>query len=176
MIFLILLLGCNRTGISGDHDIFRPDWSGIDTAKIDFKFGDRIRLNLQDEYIDAVVLDFSQDETGLWIGFCFINDGKLFGRQIPSGLLNRECVDLFDIVYVKQEFLTTETIVDNLHIDINAIRIGAISTMNNYSDLISAFNYGLEQREKEPTPCNKGLASPNSIRERYFEIEMINKN
>jgi hypothetical protein len=176
LISLIILLGCNLTGTSGDNDIFRPDWSGIDTARIDFKFGDIVRLNLQEEYVDAVVLDFSQDETGIWIGFCFLYNGKLFGRQIPSGFLNRECVDLLDIVYVQQDFLTTEMIIDNLQPDINTIRLGAITAANNYSDLINAFNYGLEQRKKEPTPCDKGLTSPNSVRERYFEIVMIKKN
>ena len=151
----------------------QPDWKGIDIDNLPIKFGQILKFEKDSITINAIVLDFDKDDRGIWIGLCCINNHKLFGRQIPSGLINRKRLDLLDLAYLNIDGLEQYQVVDNLIIDKNKVGIGSISPVSDFVELKRTFDNGIEQRKKEQVPYNKGLTDLNPVRECYFEIEKI---
>lgn len=174
LILSLFLLGCSQN--IGSNDFFRPDWTGIDTAKMELKVGQVIKFEIDSQQVSAIVLDFDSDEGGVWYGMCLLNNNNLFGRQIPSGLMGADCVDLLDMTYLNHNDMEQYETVGYLNIDIKKVGIGSISPVSNYSEIFSSFTFGLKQRKKKQTPCGEGLADVNAVRECYFDIEKIVKN
>jgi hypothetical protein len=174
--FGLLMFGCNNQTVKTAEKVpvdMQPDWKGIDIDKLPVKFGQILKFEKDSIIINAVVIDFNKDEGGIWVGLCFINNNKLFGRQIPSGLINTKCLDLLDLTYLNIKGLEQYQIVDNLMIAKHKIGIGSMSPATDLNGLRQTFEYGIEQRKKEQTPYNKGLTDLNPVRECYFEIEKI---
>lgn len=153
----------------------QPDWTGIDTNSFPVKFGQILTFEFNSSVTKAIVLDFDKDKAGLWIGFCFISDNKLFGRQIPSGLLNTTCLDLFDLTYLKSDAIRNYQISDTLDINKQHVGIGAIYAVTDLNGLLEIYRQGIEKRKKLQTPCLQGKTDLNPVRECYFEIEKIIK-
>jgi len=174
--FGLLMFGCNSQTVKTVEQVpvdMLPDWKGIDTDKLPVKFGQILKFEKDSNIINAIVLDFDKDEGGIWIGLCLINENRLFGRQIPSGLINTKCLDLLDLTYLSLEGLGQYQVVANLTIDKYKVGIGSISPVSDFDGLKGTFDYGIEQRKKEQTPYNKGLTDLNPVRECYFEIGKI---
>lgn len=175
-VFGLLFFGCNTQIVDNDEQIpieMQPDWKGFEIHKLPVKFGQILQFKIDSIIINAVVIDFDKDEGGIWIGLCFINNNKLFGRQIPNGLINTKCLDLLDLAYLNINGLEEYQIVDNLKIDKNKVGIGSSSPVSDLLALKRTFDYGIEQRKKEQVPYNKGLTDLNPVRECYFEIVKI---
>jgi len=151
----------------------QPNWTGIDIDKIPVRFGQALKFKNDSLDLTAVILDFDEDEGGKWVGLCFIDRDKLFGRQIPKGMINTTCLDLLDLTYIQIDGLHDFEIVETLNLNKNKIGIGSISTAKNLTELARDFNDGIEQRKKEQTPCNKGLTNFNPVRECYYDIGKI---
>lgn len=154
-------------------EMMQPDWTGIGIERLPVKFGQIIKINTDSVGLSAVVLDFDHDEGGHWIGVCFIDQNRLFGRQIPSGMINTKCLDLLDLTYIQIDALTDYEVLETIEVDRTQVGIGSISPVTNVSEILWDFEWGMEQRGKEQTPCDKGLLDLNPVRECFFDIEKI---
>lgn len=173
---VLLITSCSNRNSTGSDSIpimFRPDWTNVDIESIPVKFGQVLKLKNDSIPMNAIVIDFNEDEGGIWIGLCFIYNKRLFGRQITNGLSDSGCLDLLDLAYIQRKELHDFTVLETLELDKSKIGIGAIAPVANLSELKQYFQYGIEKRKKKRTPCDEGLTDLNPVRERYFEIEKI---
>lgn len=151
----------------------QPNWTGIDIESFPVKFGQILKFNSDSVEMTAVVLDFNEDEGGQWIGVSFIDQNRLFGRQIPSGMINKNCLDLLDLTYIHRDALIDFEVLETIAVNKTKVGIGSQSPASNFSKIKRDFDKGIEQRKKEQTPCDKGLTELNPVRECYFDIEKI---
>ena len=169
-----LVLSCNNKNLNNSiPENMQPDWTGISLDNIPVKFGQILQFNQDSIKLTAIVLDFDEDEDGKWIGLCFLDNNRLFGRQIPSGLINTTCLDLLDFSYLQIDGLKNFNVIQTVSINKEKIGVGAISPVRNLTELERDFKHGIAQRKKEQTPCDQGLTDLNPVRECYFEIEKI---
>jgi hypothetical protein len=174
--FGLLISSCNNmTSNSSESipEIMQLNWTGLEIESFPLKFGQILDFVNETTEIKAVVLDFSEDEGGQWIGASFIDQNRLFGRQIPSGMISTRCLDLLDLTYIKMDALIDYEVVEIIAVNKSKVGIGAQSTATNFSEIKRDFDWGIEQRKKEQTPCDKGLTDLNPVRECYFDIERI---
>lgn len=168
-------LSCNSNENSiNTPDFFQPNWQEINLSEFRFKFGDKIQFEVEGQTRKGVIVDFSEDEGGKWIGICFINKENLFGRQIPSGFSNN-CVDLLDISYLNEKGFDEIEIVGKYEIDKKKIGIGSKSPTSNKEELERDYQKGIEQRIKEQTKCGESIKMLNPVNECYFQINNILK-
>ena len=194
LIIIGFLISVLLTSCSSDKnaDILKADWSGIDLTGTDYKVGDYVYLKDSNYFTSELILDFAKDSAGIWIGICFTNykdtikpdlnslkNFKLFGRQIPSGLVNTTCIDCFDLAYLNESGLKSDTskvgLIGNVVYDKELVRVGAVSPSYDLKGLINFYNIGISQRQKTPDDCKESKFKPGAITERYFDFEMINK-
>ncbi len=154
-------------------EMMQPNWTGLEIESFPVKFGQILKFNGDSAEMTAIVLDFSKDEGGQWIGVCFIDQNRLFGRQIPNGLINKKCLDLLDLTYIQRDGLIDFEVLETITVNKTKIGIGSQSPASSFSEIKRDFDRGIEQRKKEQTPCDKGLTDLNPVRECYFEIEKI---
>jgi hypothetical protein len=192
LIIFGLLISVLLTSCFSDKnaDILKADWSGIDLTGMDYKVGDYVYFKDSNYFYSGLILDFDKDSAGIWIGICFTNykdtikpdlnslkNFKLFGRQIPSGLVNTTCIDCFDLAYLNESGLKSDTskvgLIGNIAYDNEKVRIGAISPSYDLPGLINYYNIGISQRQKKPDDCEKSKFKVGAITERYFDSEMI---
>jgi len=172
----LLISGCyNMTSNSTESipEMMQPNWTGIDIENLPVKFGQIIKFDNDSLTLNAIVLDFSEDEGGQWIGICFIDSNRLFGRQIPNGMINTTCLDLLDLTYIQKDSLLDYEIVETVRVNKTKIGIGSQSTATNFDEIKRDFNWGIEQRKKEQTPCDEEITALNPVRECYFDLEKI---
>ncbi len=139
------------------------------------QFGQLIKFEIDNQEVKAIVLDFDQDDEGIWYGMCFLNQNKLFGRQIPSGLINTTCVDLLDLTYLHNKALKSYEVVEQYDIDTIQVGIGSLTPVKDHIELLRDYKAGLEQRNKVQTPCNEDISGLNPVRECYFELKKVLK-
>ena len=183
-----LVISCKS---NSSPDIRRPNWQGIKTSGLVFDIGDLISIRDSNFYYAAILLDLDSDSAGIWYGFCLTNfrdtiklDLKtldslyLFGRQIPSGLINTQCIDSYDLTYVNENGLKLERDKFSLieHINYNPLKIfiGSDSPTMELSGLVRDYQRGIEQRKKEPDDCKTSISKLDAVRERFFPFSMIN--
>ncbi|MCB9262462.1 MAG: hypothetical protein H6607_08825 [Flavobacteriales bacterium] len=154
-------------------EMMQPNWTGLDIDSFPVKFGQILKFNNDSAEITAIVLDFSEDEGGQWVGVTFIDQNRLFGRQIPSGLINTKCLDLLDVTYIQRDGLIDFEVLETITVNKRKVGIGSQSPATNYLEIKRDFERGIEQRKKEQTPCDKGLTDLNPVRECYFDIKTI---
>jgi hypothetical protein len=173
----LLISSCSNmttTSTESIPEMMQPNWTGLDIDSFPVKFGQILKFDNDSAEIKAIVLDFSEDEGGQWIGVTFIDQNRLFGRQIPSGLINTKCLDLLDLTYIQRDALIDFEVLETIAVNKTKVGIGSQSPATNFSEIIRDFDWGIQQRKKEQTPCDKGLTDLNPVRERYFDIEKIN--
>jgi len=176
LILGLLISSCsNMTTTSSESipEMMQPNWTGLDIESFPVKFGQILKFEYDSAEIWCIVLDFSEDEGGQWIGVCFIDENRLFGRQIPSGMINTKCLDLLDLTYIKREVLNEFEVLETLTVNISKVGIGSQSPATTLSEIKRDFDWGIEQRKKKQTPCDKGLTDLNPVRECYFSIKKI---
>lgn len=154
-------------------EMMQPNWRGLNIDSFAVKFGQILQFDSDSAKITAIVLDFGEDDGWQWIGVSFIDQNGLFGRQIPSGLINTKCIDLLDLTYVRKDALPDYEVVEIISVNKTKVGIGSRSTATTLSEIKRDFDRGIEQRKKEQTPCDKGLTDLNPVRECYFDIEKI---
>jgi hypothetical protein len=171
-------------------DLFRPSWQGIKTSDLVFSMGDLISIKDSNFYYAAILLDVDSDSSGIWYGLCFTdfkNSFKpdlrssdslfLFGRQIPHGLINTQCIDCYDLSYINENGLMKNKANFSLigHINYNPLKIniGSESATMELTRLISDYRWGIERRLMKPDDCKTGIFKLNAVRERFFPFSMI---
>ncbi|WP_207531814.1 hypothetical protein [Desertivirga arenae] len=172
----ILQLGCNNRTPKTFEEIpieMQPDWKGIDISELPVKFGQILRFKKDSNVIDAIIVDFDKDERGIWIGLCFINKTKLFGRQIPSAWISSQCLNLLDLAYLNTDGLKQYEVISQIKVDRGKVGIGSITPVSNVNELMVEYENGIKQRKKKQTPCNEELTDEKSVRECYFDVETI---
>ena len=167
----ISIISCNIGNKEANKipEMLNPNWDGIETKNLKLKFGQIVTFKKENEKIRAIVLDFNKDEKGIWYGLCFFNNNKLFGRKVPNGLVDVECMKLIDLTYLNEKGLGEFEIISNEKLDLTKIGIGSTGSALTYSDLLRNYSYGLKKRLQKETPCNDILNS-RAIRECYFGL------
>ena len=181
------MISCNS---NPPADLLRPNWQGIKTSELVFNMGDLISIKDSNNYYAAILFDVDLDSAGIWYGFCFTNFKDsvkpdlrssdslfLFGRQIPSGLINTQCIDCYDLSYINEKGLMKNKNNFSLisHIDYNPLKIymGSDSPTMELSGLIRDYHWGIERRLMNPDDCKKSIYKLNAVRERFFPLNMI---
>jgi hypothetical protein len=189
LIFLIFttVVSCKS---NSSPDILRPRWQGINTSELVFNMGDLISIKDSNFYYAVILLDVDSDSAGIWYGFCLTNfkDSNeldlikedslfLFGRQIPSGLINTQCIDCYDLTYINEKGLMKDRNKFSLleHVNYNPLKIyiGSDSPTMEFSGLIRNYRRGIELIKKKPDDCKKSIFKLDAVRERYFPFWMI---
>lgn len=150
---------------------FNVDLDGIDTSEIKLKIGDIFTMDYDSIKVDILLLDFDIEYGNTYYGVTFIKDRKIFGRQIPDGTNNLNCLDLIDFFYLNKKTIKDFNKEERVDLAYSKLELGSHAIVSNHIDLIGHYNYGLSQRSKPQTPCNKGLVNLNSIRECYFNLD-----
>jgi hypothetical protein len=183
-ILTFLITSCENKKSDNFHpDIMKPNWDGIKTEKLKFKIGDVVSIFIDKQYYIGVVMDFNQDQAGIWYGICLsdyrwvvpnqkdISVLNFFARKIPSGF-NGNCIDSYDLTYLNENSSTKNIrVVDNLKIDINKISIGASSPAKDLKQLESNYFNGIKVRQQKPTECGEEIMNSKRVAERYFNID-----
>ncbi len=172
----LLISSCNNKTTTLSESIpemMQPNWTELDIESFPVKFGQILKFDNDSAEITAIVLDFSDDEGGEWIGVSFIDQNRLFGRQIPNGLNNMKCLDLLDLTYIQRAALIDFEVLETISVNKAKIGIGGRSPATNFIEIKRNYNWGIEQRKKEQTPCDKALTELNPVNECYFEIEKV---
>jgi hypothetical protein len=184
---LTLIISCN---FKPPSDLLRPSWQGIETSELVFKMGDLVSIKDSNSFYAAILLDVDSDSAGLWYGFCFLDykNSKildintsdtlfLFGRQIPSGLINTQCIDCYDLSYINEKGLLKDrsnfSIIDHINYNPLKIYIGSISPTMELSGLIRDYHSGKKRRLLTQDDCKKSILKLDAVRERYFQFRMI---
>ena len=173
-IVVFALSGCQYpTQDGGIPTNMRPVWKEIPVEDLPVKFGQLIAFKDDNIKLSALVLDFDEDEGGIWIGLCLIHEDSLFGRQIPSGLTGNNCLDLMDLSYLHLSGMKNFKILKQLNINKTQVGLGAISPVRNLIELERDYRSGISRRGMEQTPCDKKLTGANPVYECYFEVSTI---
>lgn len=154
-------------------EMMQPVWDGIDFDKIPVKLGQVLKINTENQELKAIVLDLNIEEGRTWVGLCLANEDKLFGRQIPNGMVFTTCLDLMDMAYISIDDLNEFGVSETLKLDKNKIGIGAMRYVNDLTELETVFIEGVKQRQKKQTPYKKVFAGQNAVRECYFDLEKV---
>jgi hypothetical protein len=184
---MTLVISCKS---NSSPDILRPSWQGIKTSELVFDIGDLICIRDSNFYYAAILLDLDSDSAGIWYGLCLTNFRDtikpnlstldnlfLFGRQIPSGLINTQCIDCYDLTYINDKGLIMDRNKFSLieHINYNPLKIfiGSDSPTMDLSGLVRDYQRGIEQRKKEPDDCKTSIYKLDAVRERFFPFTKI---
>lgn len=140
---------------------------GIDLGDIPLEFGQRVRMQYELTTIRALVIDFDQFEGGIWVGMCFKKEGQLMGRKIPYGTAGTTC---WDFVYVHQDGIGEVEVIEGVNLAIEKIGVGSGSQVRTVQELQSTYEYAIDRRKEQPSPCGPGLINPDAAAERYFSL------
>ncbi|WP_282629821.1 hypothetical protein [Empedobacter sedimenti] len=171
-IFIVLFsFFCCNPSVSDNKTISETNYGKIDDSDLKFKFGD-ITL-FEDTNIKAVVIDIIKEDNKTFYGISFMMNDNIFGRRIPEGF-EGNCVDLIDILYVEENYLTNKKIkvIKQENLNFKKIGIGAYGYINNYEEILSDYKKGIEIRKLEQTPCTN-FAELNPIHDQYFDINQF---
>lgn len=172
-----LITNCENKQSDNFHpEIMKPNWDGIKTENLKFKIGDIVSIYFAKNFYTGVVMDFDQDESGIWYGLCLSNYRGLapnqknikeldfFGRKIPNGLTGK-FIDCYDLTYLNEKSINEKniTIYDNIKLDINKISIGAISPAIDIKQLEDNFFNSFKSRNQKRVENKKVI-------EQYFKI------
>ncbi|HOY14470.1 MAG TPA: hypothetical protein PLY70_15085 [Saprospiraceae bacterium] len=174
IVLTTFIFSCNPNNVSmSTPEIFQPNWEGITLSDFKFKFGDKVQFEVEKQKRIGLIVDFTEEEGGKWVGICFMNnENQLFGRQIPSGFSNN-CIDLLDISYLNENGFDELEIIGNYEIDKKKIGIGSKSPAANIHELERDFMHGIDQRKMRPTNCKTSKSMLNPVNECYFELQKI---
>ena len=153
--------------------MMQPEWTGIEVNTLAVKFGQVLKFDNDSIDLTAIVLDFNEDEGGQWIGVCFIDRDRLFGRRIPNGMNSGKCIDLLDLTYIRKDALIGYQIIGMIPVNRTKVGIGSQSPVVDPDGIIRDFVRGMARRKERQTPCDKGLLDPASVRECYLDIGTI---
>lgn len=152
----------------------RPEWRDLDTSKLELKFGDILRLTNGATKMDAIVLDFDKETSGIWYGICFIQNDSLFGRKIPSGI-SGGCLELLDLTYFQLKKIQTPSIIDFIDVDIRRVGIGSITAVEGAPEIFAAAQRARAERRKKQTPCEQKTLKLNPVNECYLPLAKIKR-
>lgn len=151
---------------------FSPNWEKLNIEDFNLHFGDIVSLKKENQLIQGIVLDFSEDIEGKWYGICFIEKGKLFGRKISNGFFGKR-IDLLNLVYLNEAAIHNLHVDKNLSINFEKIGIGSKCPTQDISFYAQCFHDGIEQRIKDKIFIKPSFFSLNPKQECYFDIKEI---
>ncbi len=64
-------------------------------------------------------------------------------------------------------------IIETINVDRDKVGIEATRGATNFTEIKRCYDWGIEQRKKEQSPCDKGLTDLNPVRECYFSPKKI---
>jgi len=102
LILLLIFSGCGQNSKDLHPEIMKPNWTDVKAKNLKLKIGDIISIKTESNPLYGIVMDYNEDEMGIWYGICLsktkieksdIKNVLFFGRKIPSGFVNTKCVD-----------------------------------------------------------------------------------
>ncbi len=175
LLIILTIINCNpkkQNESKNSPEIFRTNYGKINDKNLKLKFGDSIEFDIDNQKINAIVLDIKQENNENWFGLCFLNNNQLFGRKIPQGF-NGDCIDLYDLTFLNEKGLNNYKILKNIKINFNKVGFGSDSPVINESEILRDYNWGIKLRKKEETPCEKKLRKLDPVNECYFALNKI---
>lgn len=183
LILLLIFSGCGKNVEDSHPEIMKPNWTDVKSENLKLKIGDIISIKTENNLLYGIVMDYNEDEMGIWYGICLsktkieklnINNSQFFGRKIPSGLVTTNCIECFDLTYLNEKGINENlTVFGNIKLNRDNISIGANSTAINISEIERNYEFGTKQRLKKPTECDEKVLSINRIDERYMKLSNI---
>ncbi|MEQ3691461.1 MAG: hypothetical protein ABNG98_08120 [Flavobacterium sp.] len=183
LILLLIFSGCGKNVEDSHPEIMKPNWTDVKSENLKLKIGDIISIKTENNLLYGIVMDYNEDEMGIWYGICLsktkieklnINNSQFFGRKIPSGLVTTNCIECFDLTYLNEKGINENlTVFGNIKLNRDNISIGANSTAINISEIERNYEFGAKQRLKKPTECDEKVLSINRIDERYMKLSNI---
>jgi hypothetical protein len=183
LILLLIFSGCGKNVEDSHPEIMKPNWTVVKSENLKLKIGDIISIKTENNLLYGIVMDYNEDEMGIWYGICLsktkieklnINNSQFFGRKIPSGLVTTNCIECFDLTYLNEKGINENlTVFGNIKLNRDNISIGANSTAINISEIERNYEFGAKQRLKKPTECDEKVLSINRIDERYMKLSNI---
>jgi len=168
----VFLQSCNSTPARKNVPGYaKVKWQKLNLSEYKYDLGTKVSFEHDNNKYEAVIVDFLEDE-GRWYGLCFLNKGRLYGRQLQDGMTER-CLDLLDICYLSESGTKVLQTGKTLKLDPTTIGIGARTNADNQEDLYNRYVRGLSARKKPQTDCTKSRFEANPVNECYFEIENI---
>lgn len=170
-ILILILAAClfSNCSKSKNDQLVSPNPLWLELAReLKLQFGQRVRIN---EEIEAVVIDVKKEEGGVWYGLCYLNNNKLFGRQIPNGIVFTTCVDMLDVTYLNESGIDLVKKLDLINLSNSSIKFGSEFPAATMEDLIRNYKFGLERRKLKQTPFDEDIFGLNPVRECYFDLE-----
>ena len=119
-------------------------------------------------------MDIKKEDSNYWFGICFLNGNELFGRKIPQGF-SGDCIELYDLSYVKDESLKNFIVSKNIKLNYEIISAGSDSPITDLKDIERDYNLGIKNRKKPQTPCKEKLLELSPVNECYINIKKIEK-
>lgn len=144
-------------------------------AREKLSIGDYLIVNQEGTQLEALILDSYEEGGKDWLSFCFLNKGKIFGRQVPNGQKG-DCVESLDMISMELESLKEYNTLKKFDLNMGEIKMGVATLVRTQKELIPLFEYGLKQRKKKQTPCTEFLLDLDAVRECYFEVDKILAN
>lgn len=182
-LLLLVFLGCGKSIETLHPEIMKPIWTDVKSENLKLKIGDVISMKTGKNLLYGIVMDHNEDEMGIWYGICLsktkiekskINNSQFFGRIIPSGLFQTNCVECFDLTYLNEKGLNEGlTIIENIKLNRDNISIGANSPAINISEVERNYENWTKERLKKPTECGEKVLSTNRVDERYMKLNDI---
>ncbi|MGL5236270.1 MAG: hypothetical protein ACRC8Z_16210 [Empedobacter falsenii] len=168
---VLLSFFCCNSSVSENNTVSETNYDKIDDSVLKFKFGDIILF--EDTNVKAVVIDIFKEDNKIFYGISFMVNDNIFGRRIPEGF-EGNCVNLIDILYVEENYLTNKKIkvIKQENLNFKKIRIGAYGYINSYEEILRNYKKGIEIRKLEQTPCTN-LTELKPIHEQYFDINQF---
>ena len=183
IILLLIISSCGKSVENLHPEIMKPNWDDVKTQNRKLEIGNIISIKAENNTLYGIVMDYNEDEMGIWYGICFsmskiekakINNSNFYGRKIPSGLVNISCIECFDLTYLNESEINENlNIIERIKLIRDNISIGSISSANNISEMERDFNFGKKQRLKKPTECNENVLCIKRIDERYMNLKDI---
>ena len=183
LILLLIFSGCGQNVEDSHPEIMKPNWTDVKSENLKLKIGDIIYIKTENNLLYGIVMDYDEDEMGIWYEICLsktkieklnINNSLFFGRKIPSGLVKTNYIECFDLTYLNEKGINENLIVfKNIKLNRDNISIGAKSPGINISEIERDYEFGTKQRLKKPTERDEKVLSVNRIDERYMKLNDI---
>lgn len=153
-------------------EMFKTIHNEIHINDLQFKCGDIIEFNVENQTIKSIIIDVKSDEMGKWIGLCFMKDGNLFGRKIPDGI-SGNCIELLDLTYLNEKGFVDYKIRSNEKLNFNKIGVGSDSPVLHVKDVYRDYKRGIDERKKKESSCDEKFRNLYPVNECYISLQRL---
>lgn len=172
---------------------YLQDWRDIDTAQLDYKFGDYLTFEHEGFIYCGIIVDFYLD-SNIHYGICFteyqdtitpdfglIKSNRLFGRKQWRRIDDKKakCINCLDVDYIKLSMIDSNQNkiekIGNIPIDKNKIKIGGLGSAAYYYQIFIGHDWDVKVRQTPPDDCEESRYDSEAKTEIFCAIDDIKK-